>query len=803
MRKFTLLFALLLSAIGTTAWAQTVIHVTETGTNTLDAATIMDKATQGDLYVSIMNHTTTSDKYITSNGTMAGTFDAQNGATTWKVVPYGLDAFALQNYATGKYFGGTSRPAVMVDNIEDATLYTPHDTEAGVGNINPSYNSDQSVRWKVYPGNSPWINTNGANESTTVQWNTGTGNWTCLFTYEVTLSVAYDVTYKVEDIHGNVLFTSAPVATPDGTQITELPSEYKRTAFYDYTTIDQTVSSTNTEFTFVATEKANPYMHYSADFANATWYNFMIRGFYMTHNVSGVNEIALSANSEPFADKSSWALIGNPYEGFSVVNKEKGEGYYLVWTTVVDGPNKTATYGDDAKNIQFKSIAEDAEAANKKWMLEQNNCSDRPGGFVLRMKDNTNIYFHHNNDGGDAGKFLRTCSVNEWGSVHNDEGSTIVPTTDEDELIALFNELSNMTFGNGVNQYGTDGTITTDDATATVISVGGVIMNNISTAYPDAYNALKTVSEKVSLNMPTAGFYRIKGATSNKYLAAGLATNNKFNMTTDVDASTIFYFDGAKLVNYGTGLCNGMSASAWSWTTEANASTVAFEDGNTNGGYGIKSTSAYFYDNGDNTSSADRGQSVNMTSDNVRYRKWFLEPVSSLPISLTAVADANYSTLYMPVPVEVSGAEVFTAQLVGEDLRAVALAGAIPANTGVILKGATTEATANIVNAADAVETALTGSVGAIAPVAGSYVFSIVGDKLGFYNFGGDELKGFKAYYVSASPVQGFKLDFGSATAIKQAETTKAGQAIYDLSGRRVEKAVKGVYIVGGKKVIK
>ena len=803
MRKFTLLFALLLSAIGTTAWAQTVIHVTETGTNTLDAATIMDKATNGDLYVSIMNHTTTSDKYITSDGTMAGTFDAQNGATTWKVVPYGLDAFALQNYATGKYFGGTSRPAVMVDNIEDATLYTPHDTEAGVGNINPSYNSNQSVRWKVYPGNSPWINTNGANESTTVQWNTGTGNWTCLFTYEVTLSVAYDVTYKVEDIHGNVLFTSAPVATPEGTQITELPSEFKRTAFYDYSTIDQTVSKTNTDFTFVATEKANPYMHYSADFANATWYNLMIRGQYMTHNVSGVNEIALSPNSEPFADKSSWALIGNPYEGFSVVNKEKGEGYYLVWTTVVDGPNKTATYGDDAKNIQFKSIAEDAEAANKKWMLEQNNCSDRPGGFVLRMKDNTNIYFHHNNDAGDANKFLRTCAVSEWGAVHNDEGSTIVPTTDEEALIALFNELSNMTFGNGVNQYGTDGTITTDDATATVISVGGVITNQISTAYPNAYNALKTVSEKVSLNMPTAGFYRIKGATSNKYLAAGLATNNKFNMTTDVDASTIFYFDGAKLVNYSTGLCNGMSSSAWSWTTEANASTVTFEDGNTNGGYGIKSTSAYFYDNGDNTSSADRGQSVNMTYDNDRYRKWFLESVSSLPISLTAVADANYSTLYMPVPVEVSGAEVFTAQLAGEDLRAVALAGAIPANTGVILKGATTEATANIVNAADAVETALTGTVGAIAPVAGSYVFSIVGSDLGFYSFGGDELKGFKAYYVSASPVQGFKLDFGSATAIKQAETTKAGQAIYDLSGRQVEKAVKGVYIVGGKKVIK
>ena len=280
MRKITLLFALLLSAIGTTAWAQTVIHVTETGTNTLNAASITTKADAGDLYVSIMNHTTSSDQYITFDGTMASTFDAQNGATTWKVVPYG-GAYVLQNYDTKKYFGGTSRPATMVDNIENATFYMPQDTEGDVGNINPSFNSNQSVRWKVYPAMTPWINTNGANGTQTVQWNTGTGNWTCLFTYEVTLSTAYDVTYKVEDIHGNVLFTSAPVATPDGTQITELPSEYKRTAFYDYSTIDQTVSSTNTEFTFVATEKANPYMHYSADFANATWYNLKIRGQYI------------------------------------------------------------------------------------------------------------------------------------------------------------------------------------------------------------------------------------------------------------------------------------------------------------------------------------------------------------------------------------------------------------------------------------------------------------------------------------------------------------------------------------------
>ena len=598
---------------------------------------------------------------------------------------------------------------------------------------------------------------------------------------------AATVTYVVVDEGNNELFRSAAVPATLDDEITTLPAEYQKSAFYDYNTVSHTVVTGSNEVTFTATLKANPYISFTADATAPVWYNLMIRGKYLSYDATGTGEVALKGTSEPFNAKSSWAFIGNPYDGFVLVNKEKGTDNYLTWTSVVVARH-------DANNIQFQTDN------SKKWILEQNNCSDYPGGFVLRMKDNTNIYFHHNSSNGG---FLRTCSTTEWGSVHNDPGSTIIATTDEAALIALYNELSSITFGNGANQYGTDGTITTDEATATVTSVGNVVTNHISAAYADAYTALKALSEKLSLNMPTAGFYRIKGATSNKYLAAGLASNNKFNMTTDVDASTIFYFDGAKLVNYGTGLCNGMSASAWSWTTEANASTVTFEDGNTYGGYGIKSTNAYFYDNGDNSNSADRGQSASMTSGSERYRKWFLESVSSLPISLTAVADANYSTLYMPVPVEVSGAEVFTAQLVGEDLRAVALAGAIPANTGVILKGTTTEATANIVNAADAVETALTGSVGAIAPVAGSYVFSIVGGDLGFYSFGGDELKGFKAYYVSASPVQGFKLDFGSATAIKQAETTKAGQAIYDLSGRRVEKAVKGVYIVGGKKVIK
>lgn len=44
--------------------------------------------------------------------------------------------------------------------------------------------------------------------------------------------------------------------------------------------------------------------------------------------------------------------------------------------------------------------------------------------------------------------------------------------------------------------------------------------------------------------------------------------------------------------------------------------------------------------------------------------------------------------------------------------------------------------------------------------------------------------------------------DFGPETGINEIQTEQADNAIFDLSGRRVQKATKGFYIVGGKKVL-
>ena len=65
----------------------------------------------------------------------------------------------------------------------------------------------------------------------------------------------YEITYKVVDADNNVLFTSAPVITNQGTLITTLPAEYQRTLFYTYNEISETADVDKT-VTFTATLKS-------------------------------------------------------------------------------------------------------------------------------------------------------------------------------------------------------------------------------------------------------------------------------------------------------------------------------------------------------------------------------------------------------------------------------------------------------------------------------------------------------------------------------------------------------------------
>ena len=148
----------------------------------------------------------------------------------------------------------------------------------------------------------------------------------------------------------------------------------------------------------------------------------------------------------------------------------------------------------------------------------------------------------------------------------------------------------------------------------------------------------------------------------------------------------------------------------------------------------------------------------------------------------------------------------------------------VPANTGVLLKSAGTEATYSVIGSAPAIEnnllcasveegqtTAADGTTEGYSFFKLSYNQAGENEKLGFYwakeNGAPFVSKAGLAYLAvktaDAAAVKGFSL-FDMETGIsKVTGSAAAGNGvIYDLQGRRVERAVRGLYIVNGRKVM-
>ena len=357
-----------------------------------------------------------------------------------------------------------------------------------------------------------------------------------------------------------------------------------------------------------------------------------------------------------------------------------------------------------------------------------------------------------------------------------------------------------LNIGEGLGQYSGEGFAEALAAAKVAVEADDATVESLT----EAADKLQAAVAALTLNLPADGaLLRIKGETSGNYLAAGNASNGKFNMSEAIDATTIFFYIGGKLINYASGLYNGMNASSWNWTGEDGASDVTFGDGGTGGGYTIQSSNAYFYDAGE---SADRGQTL---GSNVRYRSWQLEVVTELPVVIDA---SGMATLYAPValtaPKEVKAYAVSalneaTDEKPEAEVVFTFISGNIPACTGVVLQAAEA-GTYNFAIAAEAAEVTslLTGSVATESHEAGIYTL-VAGEKAGLYKTTeSGEVKGCTAYLPEGS-ADAYVFDdnvlTGIATAAPAATTSAA---TYDLSGRQVSKATRGLYIVGGQKVL-
>ena len=196
------------------------------------------------------------------------------------------------------------------------------------------------------------------------------------------------------------------------------------------------------------------------------------------------------------------------------------------------------------------------------------------------------------------------------------------------------------------------------------------------------------------------------------------------------------------------------------------------------------------------------------------------------------VSSAGYATLFLDFNAEIPAAvQAYTGvKVVGNRLKMERVKGVLPANTGVIIKaeeGTYTFAESDATPATIG-DNLLYGTVATTQistdPTYSYYVLSKVDGIVGMYlaklTDGKFQNNANKAYMMlkkgdlgiydegvdtgTEQLSRGFVFDFGEETSIDElkSENGKVKSAVYDLSGRRVQKAQKGVCIQNGKVVL-
>ena len=210
--------------------------------------------------------------------------------------------------------------------------------------------------------------------------------------------------------------------------------------------------------------------------------------------------------------------------------------------------------------------------------------------------------------------------------------------------------------------------------------------------------------------------------------------------------------------------------------------------------------------------------------------KFYVILTKDYPVTLNVVGDASYATLYLPFDVTTdTDTKAYYVSAAADGVITLAdLGGNIPANTAVVLindaaaKEATftlasglTQAVGEEANLLKGTLTPMTLDLGENTPYysmgrkkdnEGNY-------KIGFYKFNNNgtttiTLGANKAYLDTSAPSndgKGFTFSFDNVDGIESIENplpSIESTSIYNLSGQRVSRLTKGLYIVNGKKIV-
>ena len=172
-----------------------------------------------------------------------------------------------------------------------------------------------------------------------------------------------------------------------------------------------------------------------------------------------------------------------------------------------------------------------------------------------------------------------------------------------------------------------------------------------------------------------------------------------------------------------------------------------------------------------------------------------------------AIPEAGYATFVAPGYIDAvpEGVEAYAAQ-VKEGYVHLEPTRAIPAGEAVVLKGAEGSYSMNISEkeANLALVNDLKAATEEVTADGSQYILAELEDKVGFAKATPEtKIAAGKGYLVISAAVKAFYPFDEDATAIENVNVNVNEGAIYNISGQRVNKAQKGIYIINGKKVLR
>lgn len=572
--------------------------------------------------------------------------------------------------------------------------------------------------------------------------------------------------------NGNEVGTLGPTIETTGAT----PSDFNM-GFTSYVPSPATIEENTTSVTITATW-SGPF-DISDNYASATWYSLRLHNSsyaYPTYASESTPNVASPESYSASDHNAQWAFVGDPFYGLTIYNRSAGDSKVLETNAVAgDGGSTYATIETPGTKAYNKWFVKNASAYQPNGFYIENY-----QGYALNKRSTANLAYWTDRDGGSS--FLAIKVPEDFTDAVD---SDIQPYIDN--------------AGDGYFKLPTSAASALSDAITAAKSDAVVTESE--------YNEL-IYSLNIAIARPATGYYLLK-SYYDKYMYTdnGVIYGNKDSY----DASSIVRLerDGN---NYSIAIQGKyVQTPKQSESVALNTSPSAFSVTIVSPGrISLGQLARYSYLH---TSSSQDYKVVGWAvGSDSPASLWTLEDVTSISVNLNsdgAATPTYYATFCAPFSYTVSGATAYTLAENGEYLVPTPVDGEVVAGTPVLLKG--TAPTATLTIGTDYAETpgtsGLTGTYlaktinGAADYVLGKNDAGVVG----FYHWDNNKLSANRAYLASTSGVKGFAINWDGETdgisAVDNGQPAK-GETIYTLSGQRVSKPTRGLYIVNGKKVV-